>query len=533
MTNDKRGFLIIGKIDNMKEYPAEIRKYTKKNVDFNQLNDHVDTQWNNCETACLCYSSDVTPVLCTDSDVMFFLIETGYFTEDTAEIIYGGFRKKPGCQYKGLKSTTWSGVEIGTKEVIINKWKSIDVNRPTSLDDYTLKPDYSYLANMLNWEFEKNEKESYWHDFLNKAFLQAIDNDEWGECSKFAFFNTNLSIKNLHFWAKMDKFKGVGPTKWFGLNIVTEDELIDDILDEKYYHFGRLIFTPSSNGDKFLAELSQLAMKEKWNSVKANSKNDILRSYITHTLDKLFKEDAEEMEVENKKVQEFKNKLYFNSGLLNRRYFRQIIICGEKIVIKIPGLGKRQLTLIKNPEAYVETDKVITCVFDGNEFPVPGIANYFANDDKTIAIFNTKYKIVTNDKHIFEDGVKRGRLPKYSEEYNACADDETEKDQLLARIARDFDSAISRAVLLAERNYKLALPQYWPETGKMQFLLPIYLGEREETDIPQCALVLSLDETGRTTVYRGTTILTLEMAYNNARLIAKPDAFWLETATKD
>ena len=29
--------------------------------------------------------------------------------------------------------------------------------------------------------------------------------------------------------------------------------------------------------------------------------------------------------------------------------------------------------------------------------------------------------------------------------------------------------------------------------------------------------------------YRGETILTLSMAYNNARLIAKPDVFWLDT----
>ena len=28
--------------------------------------------------------------------------------------------------------------------------------------------------------------------------------------------------------------------------------------------------------------------------------------------------------------------------------------------------------------------------------------------------------------------------------------------------------------------------------------------------------------------YRGTSILTLDMAYQNARLIAKPDSFWLE-----
>ena len=129
--------------------------------------------------------------------------------------------------------------------------------------------------------------------------------------------------------------------------------------------------------------------------------------------------------------------------------------------------------------------------------------------------------------HIFEDGVERKRLPKYDAEYQKCKDNPQEKEALLARIARDFDSAILRAKLMAERNYKLAVPQFWRETGEIQFLLPIYLGELEEADKPQCALALALDRSGRVPYYRGATILTLDMAYNNARLIAKPDIFWL------
>ena len=42
-------------------------------------------------------------------------------------------------------------------------------------------------------------------------------------------------------------------------------------------------------------------------------------------------------------------------------------------------------------------------------------------------------------------------------------------------------------------------------------------------------MALSYDDTGRVKYYRGETILTLSMAYNNARLIAKPDVFWLDT----
>lgn len=85
-----------------------------------------------------------------------------------------------------------------------------------------------------------------------------------------------------------------------------------------------------------------------------------------------------------------------------------------------------------------------------------------------------------------------------------------------------FQSAVSFASRLAERNYKLIVPQYWPKTNGIQFLMPIYLSG-EFAGRPDLALVLEK----RATCYQGTTILTLDMAYQNARLVAKPDDFWL------
>ena len=49
---------------------------------------------------------------------------------------------------------------------------------------------------------------------------------------------------------------------------------------------------------------------------------------------------------------------------------------------------------------------------------------------------------------------------------------------------------------------------------------------------PECALVCSRVGTGKDGYYRGETILTLGMAYNNARLIAKPDVSWLDQAVE-
>lgn len=67
-------------------------------------------------------------------------------------------------------------------------------------------------------------------------------------------------------------------------------------------------------------------------------------------------------------------------------------------------------------------------------------------------------------------------------------------------------------------NYKLAIPQYYE--GKIQLLLPLCLAD---DNIPDLALVV----TKTNNVYRGHTCLTLDMAYNNARLIARPESNWL------
>ena len=110
-----------------------------------------------------------------------------------------------------------------------------------------------------------------------------------------------------------------------------------------------------------------------------------------------------------------------------------------------------------------------------------------------------------------------------------------ENSQDVARCRQMFEGALKASLELSKRNYKLVAPQFWPATGKLQFLMPIYLegvqeirkGEYKEVLPPTVALSIELVH-GQ---YIGTTILTLDMAYQNARLIARPDGFWLD-ATK-
>jgi cold shock CspA family protein len=76
------------------------------------------------------------------------------------------------------------------------------------------------------------------------------------------------------------------------------------------------------------------------------------------------------------------------------------------------------------------------------------------------------------------------------------------------------------------RNYKTAIPQYFREgggVGTLQLLLPICLQNPSRAD-----LALTVERTEQGDAYRGSTVLTLDMAYNNARLLARPDTEWLQ-----
>lgn len=113
-------------------------------------------------------------------------------------------------------------------------------------------------------------------------------------------------------------------------------------------------------------------------------------------------------------------------------------------------------------------------------------------------------KINVQFKHILEDEDNKKRIP---------------ESILCSKNAYSiFKGAIDTMVKKVTANYKIAVPQYYD--GKIQLLLPLCLADDE---IPDLALVV----TKRNNVYQGHTCLTMEMAYNNARLIAKPESNWL------
>ncbi len=95
--------------------------------------------------------------------------------------------------------------------------------------------------------------------------------------------------------------------------------------------------------------------------------------------------------------------------------------------------------------------------------------------------------------------------------------------QTTMRARQALDLAVAWALKRVRRNYKTVVPQWYPRLGAAgaQFLMPLDLSGDHDVDL---ALVVSA--VGES-AYRGHTVLTLDMAYTNARLVARPDSDWL------
>lgn len=277
--------------------------------------------------------------------------------------------------------------------------------------------------------------------------------------------------------AKCTLNKNPNRQKWFGLFFQTARR--------EGFVIGDLYFRSWNEGAKFLEELAGMAIPEKWTYDFYQSKQQypILKSYIEKTYERLKQQN---------RVIRVDNKVLFNTGLINV-YFKEIYVLGEAD----PEFPQR----IVNARPILESDRIILETFKNQK---PAMATFFSKI--TDVVFDPDLEVNTDDIHIIDDNFER--IPV---QYRSM-----KKSQIFAL----FQAAIEFARVMARRNYKMVVPQYY--MGKIQFLMPIYLSG-EFSGRPDFALVL--EKLGN--AYRGNTILTLDMAYQNARLIAKPDSTWL------
>ena len=234
-----------------------------------------------------------------------------------------------------------------------------------------------------------------------------------------------------------------------------------------------------------LKELSNITMdkEDEWHYKDTSTGGfPILYNYLHHTFAKLECE---------KKIGIEGDYAIFNTGLVTEN--QEIIFCymqkNKKPSSSIPWyfIGWRK-----------QSDR------DLMKFhKLPDIANYFENPSELI--YDTRLDLRISVDHIIQDNKSRFPAPL-----------DKEDDYLLGNI---LQGTIDDAIRRIKRNYKTAIPQYY--NGKIQLLLPLCLRSKAKAD-----LALVVEKENR--IYRASTCLTLDMAINNARLIAKPDDEWLK-----
>jgi hypothetical protein len=253
--------------------------------------------------------------------------------------------------------------------------------------------------------------------------------------------------------------------------------------------FSLAFFPNYNNAIKFLAE--DLAETEEWDYTDSQSKtNSILKNYLEFTYKKLKQERKIVFTSDNKYA-------CFNTGLVTHN-LEDIFAFFEEYRNPRPGS-----TIPFCFKAFLkESDNNILTYFSGN---IPEVANFFEKPE--LLIFNPKCRLIPDIDHIIKDNILR-----FPSHLQSAGDGE---------LRRQLMGSIDEVKKKVRTNYKIAVPQYYD--GKIQLLLPLSLTAGSPN--PDLALVVhKLNEN----TYTAKTCLTLKMAYNNARLIVKPQSNWLK-----
>lgn len=247
----------------------------------------------------------------------------------------------------------------------------------------------------------------------------------------------------------------------------------------QYDNFFNFAYMP--NFHESLQYLASLAQDEPWSFDEAQGDYRILKNYIFHTYKRLQSE---------KKILIENNQACLNTGLYSKANNEIYFIFSKN---RNPGKQPWFLSGIK------EKADISLSLFTR----LPERAEYIKNEDEHI--YDTNKELRVNIAHILDSSTENiNRIPL------------SIRDKPF--LTTLFLGAIEDAKIRIAQNYRTAIFQFYED--RLQYLIPLRLTGMQKPDI---ALAVSIQND----FYIGHTCLTLEMAYNNARLICKPMSDWL------
>lgn len=245
----------------------------------------------------------------------------------------------------------------------------------------------------------------------------------------------------------------------------------------------------------WLESVSNLAEDENWDYRNLHPQTEhegedfkpILKSYITYTFARLRQEDKIAYDNEDSP-----GHACFNTGLVTD-------LQEEIFAVFVRNRREQEDGCRWRLEGfYRASDKKLLSTFS----KLPELANYF--DEPSVLLYDRRCELHIDVDHVLKDNLHRFPESLHENEYLAR--------QLLESARRSTEKRVYR-------NYKTAIPQFY--RNGIQLLLPLCLEKPNRAD-----LALVVERIGE--AYRGTTVLPLDMAYNNARLITRPDSDWLK-----
>jgi hypothetical protein len=247
--------------------------------------------------------------------------------------------------------------------------------------------------------------------------------------------------------------------------------------------------------DAKLDELARKAQPERWDEpgYTGSGSLPVLGNYIRYTFRRLVEEDKVAYATDD----HGKQVAAFNTGLFTTHY--------EPIFATFEANAKAE----KQPWVLKEWSTPA----DYRMRPFSSVdvkaARYFSRPDDLI--YDPDLELVSNLDHILVENLDRYPVDLQTNDH-------------LRRLL--LDSSIREAGKRAQMNWRTAVPQYYfgqggVGQGHIQLLLPLCIKQPDRADL---ALVVEKIQNER---YRAHTVLTLSMAYKNARLIARPYSDWL------
>ena len=309
------------------------------------------------------------------------------------------------------------------------------------------------------------------------------------------------------------------------------------------YHSGQNTSTPGrvleqfaflGSWNSFLGELAKKALPEPWDFENSTGKRYyILQKYIQYTFYRLQLEDKV-------CISDDERFAAFNTGLVTPHY-DDIYACFESS--DDAGYSTKWRFLEFCTAAGRGVGKRLVDYFS----PLPQPASYF--EKKEDLLFDLEKELHTDYEHILLDNISRFPIGFLREEcygmnealdcierieqasdrnirkkrYREFSDLIADTPRLFNRLRNRLEDAVDLARKQVRWNFKTAIPCFFPTRNVMSLMLPLSLRDDGQADI---ALVVEPTRSGN---YQGQTILTLQQAYLDGRLLCRPNSEWLDT----